>query len=337
MPLKPCIRVFTLQALGNSILAFPVVNALKENCEIELHLMNLTGFEFYRDLNLGIKLVLYRHTSELIFKNRTKCDFAVSLYPNWKRELFALLCASSRQKLSFWDEDYPLSRVVPWDKIKREPVHDLENNWKIVEKLNSDASYSDLASLFAKAKERKVSLHPTSSSRYKFYPQKFWVNLIQYFHSQNLEINVFCGESKEEQDFCDEILGLSNTNAKMRLFKGMSFNSVMQTIASSQVFIGLDSALAHLAAFLDIPVVVLWSFGDYTRIYPYGSDVHIYLPEERRKIKRFVFGHLKEYKSYGDSLKRADVQDIVRILEKEKKEDFLIFSKFKKPVKVYLF
>lgn len=324
------LALFTLQGLGNSILALPVLLSLKSRFQVTLYLMNEPAYRFYSDLNLGIEVVFIKNLRELLTKTLIKSDIAVSLYPNWRREFAALWRCPAKRKISFEEDSFRFSRFLNSIKIHREAIHDIENNFKLLKVLGIPIVYPDFNSLFSSGKQHKAVLHPTASTPLKYYPKMFWVEIINYLADKDFEIFLLSGNAEEEQVFCQETLRLTPAKATIQYHDGMTLMGVAKHIASAQLFIGSDSALMHLAGLLDTFTVALWSFADFRRIYPYGNFSHVYIPEEVLDAKRFLYPKKKLA-----WLNRANVQDVVAIIEGSKQESFSLRPKFKSPVKFY--
>lgn len=328
MPSK--FSLFTLQGLGNSILAIPVVLSLKSQFQVTLYLINEPAYRLYSDLNLGIELVFIKNLGELFTKKLDKSDIAMSLYPNWKRELFALCRCPARQKIFFEYDSFMLKYFLKGTKIHREEIHDIENNFKALEVLGLPSTYPDLAGFFPLAKHNTVVLHPTASTPYKYYPKAFWAELINYLVRQNFQVFIFSGNTEYEKDFCNGIIRSTGLTTNIRYHAGMRLIDVAKHIAGSRVFIGSDSALMHLAGLLDVFTVALWSFADFRRVYPYGNHSHVYIPEEVLEAQAFFCSTRTPA-----LINRAGVQDIIEIIQAAKKETFVLSPRFKSPVKFY--
>jgi len=299
--------------------------------------MNAPSAGFYHALNLDITVECFESTLQIFLKKMRRYDLAASLYPNWKRELAGISRVQAKRKISFFDPDYFLSRLPLTLKIKRENMHDLENNFKILEKLSLPMEFVSPKTLFLTSNgvlEKKIILHPTASSLSKFYPFDFWRGILESFLEKGDSVLLLCWKNPQEVDFCQKLIEACKNKERVQLLVGAPLLKVAQLLCECQLFIGLDSAMAQLAGLLDVFTVALWSFADYKRIYPYGNHVHVYLPKEVYQRKEYLFGYPQKTPAY---LKRADFKTVLEIASLEKKEDFVIKPFFKSPVKFYLY
>jgi len=312
------LTIFTLQGLGNSLLALPAVEQFQKHFNITLYLMNREALSFYSRLNLNFETAHFNKVWNIFLDEIKPASTAVSLYPNWKRELLALSRTKAGRKISFLDPRYPLSRFVRSQKIVAEPIHDIENNANIFAHLNLPYEPPDLSRFFPGAKKKQISIHPTASTVLKRYPKSFWSMIIRHFLNRGYSILLFSGNSPDEKSYLTELIQETGASDNLSAHCGLPLYEVAQHLNASEIFIGLDSALMHLSALLNVFTIGLWSYADYRRIHPYGNQAHVYLPQ-------------------AGSLERAEPADIIAITEGVKKPDFSIQPKFVNAVNFYTY
>jgi ADP-heptose:LPS heptosyltransferase len=154
----------------------------------------------------------------------------------------------------------------------------------------------------SKPNEKKVLLlHPTASTNAKYYPLSFWNECVEHFEKQYDEIEILCGRSREEISFCEKINLRSST-----LSVNKSFGYLREKIQKTDLFIGLDSSLAHMASYYAIKTHVLWSFANLKRIYPFNPNASVFAPKEIKYSKDFHYP-----KKAPPFLKRASFSDFI--------------------------
>ncbi len=309
---RESVSIYTLQGLGNTINGVRAILPISRKHNITVHTMK-SGAKFLGE-TLKCKVHPYSSRISILEESKKASDFALSLYPNWKREISGLWRDPSPQKMCFSKSKSPYTQLNPFHKITVDPeVHDIDNNYDLLEALDVEF---DLNEDFFKSFtgntatiQNKASIHPTASSLNKLYPVSFWTKLLNLLEKEEYEdIQIFCDDSPEEISYCRKIID-SSTQSNINLYSGRSFNTLVHEIGTSQLFLGVDSSLAHLAALLKTHSVVLWGFADYRRIFPYSTRSKIYLPNESRTQKHSAYSR-KALAHYN----RANPEDIISII-----------------------
>lgn len=336
---------FSLQGLGNSILNFPILNILRQKHHVQVvcyHNGSSTFFKAFHNNVTGVSKSL-----ELLqIARRLNVSESFATYPTWKREISSTLIVRADQKFIM----RPLRNAGAWRKIGRysaEPEstkHDLENNIALLRKVpgspadNWEKALNIRTALNLPEKKsgrsKILAVHPTASSVVKFYPLKFWTELLSALQENYEQILLFCGSQKLELQFCQAIVNSLGTDSKtqFKICSNFSFDLVAQLIDSADNFIGSDSALMHLSALLDKPTVGLWSFANFRAIYPYGNHAKVYIPTETLAAKTYEYPAQKP--AY---LKRASALRIAEIVKSNPKPTYEIQPLYKNAVSFYEF
>lgn len=105
----------------------------------------------------------------------------------------------------------------------------------------------------------------------KRWPEEYFARICKYLHSYGF--NVFlCGSSKERK-LCDFISSLSSSTTNLA---GLTtIKEISAIISMAKIVIGNDSGGVHLAAALNIPVVVIFGVTDPEKTKPLGKNVKI--------------------------------------------------------------
>jgi ADP-heptose:LPS heptosyltransferase len=301
-----------LQGLGNSIINFPIYYQLASKFPTQVVVFNNGSAKFYREF--GARVIQIDQVSDLLNLRTEKSGKAATLYPNWKRELLGLSCIRAKEKYHFPSGTW-LAPAFPGRKLPAISTrHDIENGSELCKALGVefDRRLDLSAELGLRPTPAKyVVIHPTASTPFKYYPINFWHKLIRYLESQFGTVHIISGRAPAEMQFCEAI-----KNSKCLHHAGMGFKELAQLLAGSELFIGLDSSMMHLASMFRRRVVALWTFADFRRIYPYTSDANIYIPKEVLSLKRFDYP--VEELSW---IKRANPEEFIQILEGRRTPD----------------
>jgi ADP-heptose:LPS heptosyltransferase len=321
---KKTLSVYSLQGLGNCINNLPILLNLQKHFHINLHVMNNGSSNFFRELDFGFNIFEYKNNKEIISKRFHDHDMAISFYPNWKREIFALLSNKAKEKLCFYMADKPYTYLHLNNKIKANSlVHDIENNFKILKYYNiefENIRIDEVLGLRKTASDQPIiSLHPTASTKLKYYPILFWVRLVDKLIDGGFIIQLFSGPSTEEREYCELICSKVKRPAKVNKYFGQRFDTVAQKLCDSDYFLGLDSCLMHLSTLFGKKVVALWSYADYRRIFPYSDGSKVYLPKERWNCKSYKLPRQKMA-----ALERACAEEVYNLLDSKNNADHII-------------
>jgi hypothetical protein len=118
-----------------------------------------------------------------------------------------------------------------------------------------------------------VALHPGAGSKAKRWPIARFVSLAKHFvHTEKKRLLIIEGPAESglaaqiEQEFTDD---------RMIIAKSLSLSLLAAAIAKSELFVGNDSGIAHLAAALGIPSIVLFGPTLPRHWAPLGPDVRV--------------------------------------------------------------
>ncbi|MDX1952577.1 MAG: glycosyltransferase family 9 protein [Verrucomicrobiota bacterium] len=108
------------------------------------------------------------------------------------------------------------------------------------------------------AGQQRLLIQPTARWKRKLWPASSWRELIERLRKfRPSEICLVSGPVQEEIDLVQQIA--EGLVPRDHLFAGnLAWNELQSLIASSDLFVGLDSAPYHMAAMLDRPLVVLF-------------------------------------------------------------------------------
>jgi heptosyltransferase-3 len=102
-----------------------------------------------------------------------------------------------------------------------------------------------------------VAVHPTSRWRFKSWPEDRVAACVRRLAEAGVQPALFSGPAAEEAACLERIAQGSRTDVP-RFPGSLSLSEVAAVLATASAFLGVDSALAHLAAALGTPCVVLF-------------------------------------------------------------------------------
>ncbi len=143
---------------------------------------------------------------------------------------------------------------------------------------------SDTAEMPFKVEEGKfyITLAPTANWMGKQWPQKYWAEFVQKVLSDKAYKNtkfVVLGALHERESIEDFIASIPEDNL-IDLVGKTPLKGAISAIAGSDMFVGNDSGLGHIAAAFNVPVVSLFGPTDDTVYAPYGEHVEVLIAPE---------------------------------------------------------
>ena len=118
----------------------------------------------------------------------------------------------------------------------------------------------------------KIIIHPGSGSIRKRWPLAQFLKLADVLKKRGLRPQFICGPA--ESDLMDK---LQNQNRNVRNLSELT--ELVDLLQSAGGYVGNDSGVSHLAAFLGLPTAVIFGPADPVRWKPLGPSVQIVHPE----------------------------------------------------------
>jgi heptosyltransferase II len=286
--------VISAQGIGNTVMMTPIINSLanaayevdaivSDNGSQEILALTPRLRKSYVWLEReGATRNLFRLRSEL---GRARYDVAYALYPNGKRENALLYLSRASRKVRYTDPRhyYRLLNFLPAGKrLPLEQRHDVNNNLKLIEtngasrSITPELNISDEARQFAErffesnqlANKFIVALHPGGGGTAKRWDENKYRELCAKLVA-NEELGIMVFGSTAEADLVQRLTQALDGRAVAVC--GLDLDKVGALLEKSQLLIGNDSALTHVASALDVPVVAIWGYTDFNRVAPFNS------------------------------------------------------------------
>jgi ADP-heptose:LPS heptosyltransferase len=119
------------------------------------------------------------------------------------------------------------------------------------------------------SKHTKIAvIHPGSGSRKKVPPFEFFEKIEKFLLKNGYQVVYFLGTAEES-------LELLLKNAGKKFFKSREIFEVAKFLKSAEVFVGVDSGISHLAAYLGIKSFVFFGPSDTLMWKPIGLKVKV--------------------------------------------------------------
>ena len=136
-----------------------------------------------------------------------------------------------------------------------------------------------------------IVIHPSPLNDYKCWPVASWVQLIEYFVSQQLLVVLSGGPDQKDHALAQKILlQLSQNAAQMTLdMTGkLTFGELANVLHHAKAYIGVDTAITHLAAACKTPTIALFGATPPTNFGPWPNGSSAEQPYALRAIYQTV-------------------------------------------------
>ncbi len=200
-------------------------------------------------------------------------NLAVSTYPSGAKEVIMLRFARAKHKKILRNKGafFKFAQFLFPTKPMADPkIHEFEHN----------ASMLGVPIRFLRQKkvklsgslEKTIGFHVGSKGISKRWHPDKWRELARKIVSvHNAKFYIIAGP--DEAEFAKQVE--ENFPAPYTPLIGLKFPELIEIMNTFSILIGNDSSVAHIAATLGIPTVVIWAYSDYYRISPYGKGVYV--------------------------------------------------------------
>ena len=131
-----------------------------------------------------------------------------------------------------------------------------------------------------------VFLHGTTWET-KYWPEAYWIELLQQANASGIKVILPWG-NQEEHDRALRIASVSKNNQAWVPSEMLSLNTIAKILKNAQAVVSVDTGLSHVAAALEVPMVVLYRVTDPKLVGAGGAKVtRLESPCARDYIKQF--------------------------------------------------
>lgn len=270
--------IICMRRIGDVLLVTPLVRTFRRHWpETQIDLLVFKGTESILASNPDIQAVIpieahppfFSHC-RLIKRIFRRYDLALSTLPSDKSTLYAFLAAPHRVGMlgddkSRWWKSILLSEAVEFDNLS---THTVIMNLRLAEILQLTAfpeivlkwnkKDSELVSYSIDIENQKLAvLHIFPKFSYKEWVKPGWLRLANYLQEAGYTV-FFTGEpNKEERKIVCEILNHLPAGA-INLVGCLSLSQLAFLLSRSQIYVGPDTVVTHMAAALGISTVALF-------------------------------------------------------------------------------
>ena len=335
------VLVIKLRSIGDTVLATPSLIALRHHlpsARIDILLEKwvaplLDGFEVVDEV-LTVGNTFTERLSSLREIRRRRYDVVLNLHGGTTATLLSGL-SKARHRVGFSNYQYSFlfnNRVSsPVDFWGRSAVHSAEQQLALLGSVGvpvrhtprsrlhiSESALGFVRSRLSSAGIIKpfVLLHPTTAFFTKQWPVRSFARTAEFIES--IGLSVVAVGSKAEKQLLEELKKLSAV--RIRTFPDMSLPQITALASEASLFVGNDSGIAHIAAAVNTPSVVIFgsSNRDHWRPWTHAPNEIVFTELHCQPCPGYVCKEYGDSRCIRDLPVAAVIDAIKRVLAKEK-------------------
>lgn len=275
------ILFISCQGIGNTVLCFPIFEHFRNQGAVCDCIVSGKGTaKLVQEFGLAHDILEWNE-SENIFKNlmrlhvllrRRKYKAVYALSPAGRRENSLIRLAKAEKKYGWRGRHFfrQFGLLDPGAPVWDENKHDLESNRLLcgLSKNEIDEAIKSIRNRMAKgmirqeSKALRVALQPFTQEAEKSWNETEYRSFFRKLEEKGSFEFYFLGG---EQDKARLNAITQDIRSKSSFFIGSPWNEILNALGEVDLFVGVDSCIAHIAGLLNIPTLVLYGFTDPAR------------------------------------------------------------------------
>lgn len=204
----------------------------------------------------------------ILFSLFRKYDIAIAAYSSDRTVVAATIAGKRAVGLTNgWKKEWWKNVLLHHHEVCYDRIHVVSNMLMPLRMLGIEPvprvvmGYDNSDMAFAREKipfERYIILHPYSMKDYKYWPAENWARLASLIQEQTDCVAVFTRTPEPDGDEYLEHIRKSAPQGAEVLDSACTLNQLAAIIKGSTAFVGIDTAITHVAAAMDIPTVAIF-------------------------------------------------------------------------------
>ena len=355
-----------MRRIGDVLLVTPLIRTFKRHWpDTQIDVLVFKGTESILANNKDIQTVIsieehpgFSSHCRLIKKIFRAYDLSISTLPSDKSTLYAFFAARYRVGMlsddkSRWWKSRLLSKAVKFDNLS---THTVVMNLRLAEILQltpipeivlawNEKDVAQVANYVDMTDQKMAVLHVMPKFSYKEWVQQGWLQLANYLQMRGYTV-VFSGDnSQQEKKIVSEILAQLKGNA-INMVGCLNLSQLAFLLHHSQLYIGPDTVVTHMAAALGIPTIALFGptnpvkWGPWPKAWNALSNPFVYKGSQQRNnvyliqgqggscVPCFQEGCERHIKSRSRCLENLTVQQVMTVIQS-------LIDSVREPAEVY--
>lgn len=293
------VLVLAVSGIGENIMLLPLLRRLREGLPgacIALAVRSEAAARLMKKschvdeiivCDYGVQNTFLKKLSFIRELRRKKFDVAINTFPSSRPDKAALCLLSGAGSRISHNDGPALTRLLSASFDFKIPVvrglHDIEQNLRLLSPLGiasgemagRDVPHIPVNGCPGDSGRFTVGIHPGSSRQFKMFlkrwpREKYAALAMKFVDEKKARVFVFIGPDDE-----DAVFAAGDKYADSILFVRKPIDEIPAEINNCGLFVGNDSALAHISAALGVPTVAIFGPSDPARTRPRGKNVSV--------------------------------------------------------------
>ncbi len=287
------ILLIITRQIGDVLLATPLLHSLRKAYpQAQIDVLVYQGKQSILEGNTDCNKILtiverpnFAQSWKLFKRIFRQYDLALSTLAGDRPTFYSLLAAPKRVNIvpsRHWKNQWKRWIAKYYTELDDEHTHTVIQYLRLADLLDIPRSYkvilpysaqtaSKLDKYFHWQTEPFVVLHLVPMWHYKRWTLMGWQQLAHYFTQQNLRVVLTGSHTQSEMEYIQQAISLMPTSV-INLAGQLDLSDVAQLIQVSRLYIGPDTAVTHLAAATDTPIVALYGPTNPLKWAPFPKD-----------------------------------------------------------------
>jgi heptosyltransferase-3 len=338
------ILVIKMRNIGDTLLMTPLIKNLKlnnpafkidvlineESKSMLTYNPNINEIIIYpRKIIKNSKFKLFKELKFLFNVVKNKYDIIINLTEGDRGAIISLL--SHSKKLGYLPKNKVLKFLKPYNLYKQsfERMHAVNRDLSFLEMLGFRVFEKKLEifdnNLKLDLPKNYILIHPVAKWKFKYWERDRFAKIIDYIKSKKYEVILTSSPNEYEKSYLNDIYNLCKN--KPILYPGkFTLEEMKIVVKNAKLFIGVDTAIMHMASAYDIPIVALFGHSDADIWGPWENHLEDSCFNNNEKFQKCGKHYL--IKGKGDKIffkngeKKSEamldikVEDVINILER---------------------
>ena len=275
------ILIIATRRLGDVLLVTPLLRSLRKaypDAQIDMLVYQhtaviLQGNSDYDQLITVAEHPGFKEYIKLFKQIFRRYNLSISTLAGDRPLIYAILAGAKRIAIvppKRWQDEWKRWLVDAWTELDDDDTHTVIQYLRLADLLEINRCYEvvipqlpdsinklDKLLPFSWQRQKFAVLHLAPMWSYKRWTLKGWQELSHYLSNLGLQVVLTGGGGEQESQYIIDVLA-NMPESVVNLAGKLSFSEVSELIQNSQIFIGPDTAVTHLAAATGVATIALF-------------------------------------------------------------------------------